>query len=320
MYKISPTIMAWYDFYETILKKTFKGKHMSEFKLSRRRLLQAISVSSAAAVIQGCRSLPTIGDSFGGISAMATRAIGGGDGYKGVNEDVAGERPWTAEDQLRAERAKFMLQSARQGNGIPFVASELAYPDQIPRAIQEWNRVLAGPKARGYSTLNEHFQMAMIAPPILAQWALQEGGKLPKGSQARVENGSIVIPPGARVRARFQGACMDDGMPAPDRGESLTVRPTMDYVHPQLRDVYRGVARLRGEEAMTHKDYQLLIWAIRNVGTEDTPYIKNLTTRHQELLNQAAPQGYMRLMGTHEVVTRNPLNDLTNAFTDAVSE
>lgn len=285
--------------------------------ITRRRLLQAMGISSGAALLAGCNAMPTIGGSLG---SMVGKTFGG-DGLKEVNASTNGLKPWSEEDQIKAQRAKWVLDELAKTGRLPWVPTENAYPDQVDGFTQTWGRVVAESKARGKIKFDDYISLAVGATPLMSQVAWEEEGRMPtRRERATVHNGTITIPPGARVQFRLNGACMDDGMPAPARGEQLTIRPIEGYIHPQLMDVYRGINRQYANGDLPFNDYQHLVWAIRNVETKDTPYIANLRAHQVEALNQAAPGGANLLRRTHTMAANNPLNDIANGLTSAFDE
>lgn len=285
--------------------------------ITRRRLLQAMGLSSGAALLAGCNAMPTI---RGSLDSMVGKALGGSQ-LNQVNARSNGLRPWSAEDQQKAVRAKWVLDEIAQTGKMPWVPTENAYPDQVEEFTQTWTNIIAKSQARGEIAFGDYLTVAVGGTPLFAQGTMQDDGALPTGGgKARVSNGVVNIPPGARVRFSLNGACMDDGLPAPARGEQLTIRPLQGYIHPQLTDLYRGVNRQYTAGALRFNDYQHLIWAIRNVETKDTPYIANLKTHHVEALNQAAPGGANLLRRTHMMEANNPLNDIADNLSSAFGE
>lgn len=261
----------------------------SQPRLTRRRLLQTLTAGGAAMALHGCKSMPSM-PSLGG---MVDRAAGGDRRFR-VNEKFNGNRPWSPDDAQLSDRAKNIIGPALRGQPVGLVASDLAHPDRLPEVERDWMSIMEVAEAAGETTLNQHLSLSMLGAPIMGQGGLQIDPQLMdktfKGNRASLLKHAIEVPPGTMVRAQFEGACMDDKMPAPSRGETLTLRPVTGYVHRDLEDLYSGVNQMRADERLNLSEYQHLIWAIRNVETKDTPYIANLQPKHIDQLNQAAPE------------------------------
>jgi hypothetical protein len=250
----------------------------------------------------------------GQLGNMVGQATGRPNGAQ-VNAPQSGLKPWSPDDQQRAERAQFVMNHLQRHGSIPWVASESAFPDRLQEIEQARASIMRAAKASGELELNPYITYSMQTSPVAVQGLLQDKGQLPQeGKRPQLQNGMIEVPPGSKVRARFKGACLDDELPAPSKGEALTLRRSDDYIHPQLQAVYQGVNKLRSQGAMSYNDYQQLVWAIRNVSTKDTPYIKNLSSRHIRLLDQASPGGANTLKRTHALESNNPLGDMSKAI------
>lgn len=281
-------------------------------RLTRRRLLQAIMAGSAAMTLAGCNTLATM-PSLGGVTGRIT----GSDRRFRVNEKM-GQRPWSPDDQQQSDRGRRLVDAARSGRPVPLVTHELAHADRLPEVERDWTSLVASAEQSGRTNLNQHLSMSMLLAPIIAQKWMQEDPELMHemvGDRQPALRGDVIdVPPGTMVKARFKGSCMDDKMPAPSRGEALTVRPIDGYIHPQLEGLNAGVSRLRGNDEISYEDFQHLVWAIRNAGQKENTFLDNLQPRHVEQLNRAAPGGHRTLMATHVAEAHNPLNDLTTGL------
>lgn len=284
--------------------------------ITRRRLLQAMGMTSAGILLTGCKTMPTLG----GLGSMVNQAVGNG-GIKKVNAQTSGLKPWSQDDQQKAERAKWVLDHLKQTGKLPWVPTENAYPDQVTAFSQVWQRLIAQGKAEGQVGFEDYMTLALGSSPLLVQASLQEAGSMPAAERPfTTQSGHLKLPPGASASFRVDGCCMDDELVAPARGEQLTIRPIDGYIHPDLVTLYQGVNREYTAGNVRFNDYQQLIWAIRNVETKDTPYIANLQPAQIDTLNSATPGGANLLRRTHLMAANNPLNDLAKGLTTALSD
>lgn len=288
-------------------------------RLTRRRFLQGLGITSSAVVLTGCKTLPSMDGIGGHVRGMVSQATGRSRNTE-ANARQNGLKPWSPDDQQRADRAQYVIDHIKRHGTMPWIASESAFPDRLEEVEQVRSRIMRHAKAAGDLPLNPHITYAMQTTPVAVQGVLQEAGNIPKGRRPEVKNGMIAVPPGTRVRARFKGACLDDELPAPSRGESLTVRHSNEYIHPDLQGVYQGVNRLRGQGAMSYADYQQIIWAIRNVGADENAYLDNLNARQHRLLERAAPRGASQLVSTHTRESHDLLGDASKALMGELSK
>lgn len=284
--------------------------------LSRRHVLKGLGLATAATTLTGCKAMAPINQSLGG-------ALGGilENDLAATNHKVGGLKPWGGDDQTKAAQAQRIIQPMLEGRPSPLIGSPLAHPDELYEAEREWQTLHQRAASTGETNLNEHIKMSLLATPILAQMAVQKMGKYPVAQEPlQVSNGSIVIPPGSSVKLRLAGACMDDGLPAPNLSEPLTLRPSSDYVPQGMRSVYEGINKQYAQGEINKTDYQYLVWSIRNTGVKDSSYVNNLNAQHQAILNRAAPGGYRTLMTQHQMTAMNPMNDLVSSLKSSVGE
>lgn len=111
------------------------------------------------------------------------------------------------------------------------------------------------------------------------------------------EDGQIVIPTGRMIEFGGAGKCMDPHLPAPGTGEPVQFVNVKKLVHRKLRTTYDNfmLRYSKGDPAIRRGNPQLLVWALRTAGKEDT-FAGNLSESQYALLNECMGQrdGFMR--------------------------
>lgn len=103
------------------------------------------------------------------------------------------------------------------------------------------------------------------------------------------ENGDIAIPPGAMIKFRNAGKCMDPKLPAPHTGEPMQFVDTSRLVPRKLQKLYANLLSMMAakDPRVMSANPQHLVWAIRTAGTE-SPYADNLSEKQLEVLDECA--------------------------------
>lgn len=101
------------------------------------------------------------------------------------------------------------------------------------------------------------------------------------------EDGGIVIPPGRMVEFSGAGKCMDPHLPAPGTGEPVQFVNVKKLIHRKLRTTYDNfmLRYSQGDPAILRGNPQLLVWALRTAGKEDT-FAGNLSESQYALLDE----------------------------------
>lgn len=100
------------------------------------------------------------------------------------------------------------------------------------------------------------------------------------------EDDGIVIPPGRMVEFSGAGKCMDPHLPAPGTGEPVQFVNVKKLIHRKLRTTYDNfmLRYSQGDPAILRGNPQLLVWALRTAGKEDT-FAGNLSESQYALLD-----------------------------------
>lgn len=204
------------------------------------------------------------------------------------------------------------------GGGAPVIGGSWSENSKIAAGI--FNSVQSGRppiSAEGvpYAAMaarNDFFKVADTMPPKLgfsnavdfskaltgyfaATMGARKNMGVTKGDSARAGTG-VNLSPNSYFVFTEKGHCMDQGLPAPGRGELMRMVPTADLIPPELQGLWRGVMLKVSKPGPDYEAYrwriQQIIWMIRSAGTESTWAGIEPDQELKRLLNGAYPNGY----------------------------
>ena len=115
-----------------------------------------------------------------------------------------------------------------------------------------------------------------------------------EGSTVRAVNGGFVIAPGEAMEFHLKGFCMDPDRPVPARGEPFAMRPAVDYLSSDKRELFTDSLHYAGTHR-TDADLQKIVWAIRTADESDSSWIDGLGDKEYDFLDKVRPGGAEQL-------------------------
>lgn len=202
-------------------------------------------------------------------------------------------RTWTQDDQAAAERAV----AAFSGKPLDDLA---VFNPTTPGETEKYNaklkELVAKYKDRAQLTPAETLELAEVVLPMMRYLAKSEAYRASQKTKTKVVrhakgNDTVVIPAFSTVEMAALTYCNDHGLPAPWRGEKLSMRPLADYIPNQLQELYTDLHKYAATNPAAHYKMQSLVWALR-----DNPCAANgLSDAHQALIEAAHKGGVLEL-------------------------
>lgn len=198
-------------------------------------------------------------------------------------------RSWTAADQAAAERAMAAF------NGKPIDNLPVYDPTKAGEAVRYAAKVkalVAKYKDREQLTAAEGMEFAEVVIPMMRFLMQSEAYRSNKSNKKVVRNAkgndTVVIPAFSTVEMAALTYCNDHGLPAPWRGEKLTMRPLVNYIPSQLESLYTDLHKYAATNPSAHYKMQSLVWTLR-----DNPCSSSGLSASNQQLIEAAHKGGM---------------------------
>lgn len=172
------------------------------------------------------------------------------------------------------------------------IADQGKIPQQIPmpteaqvdEAAEQVRRIIAKHQGKTQLELDDTYELMQHSIPLLRMYldvhALDEPPrqKAAKGKPTAVAraaaatsvsvapDGTVTIPPGYLVHYDQKGYCLDAGLPAPGKGEILSLIPAQSLIPEKLLPLYRAMLDRAYEDPSYRGDMQRLMWTLRGAG------------------------------------------------------
>ena len=187
---------------------------------------------------------------------------------------------------------------------------------------------LSGPQGASSLSVSQGQNLDRYVAPDIKETTTAKTGRRTKGrsmgSTVRAVNGGFIIAPGEAMEFHLKGFCMDPDRLVPARGEPFSMRPAVDYLSSDKRELFMDSLHYAGTHR-TDADLQKIVWAIRTSDESDSSWIDGLGDKEYDFLDKARPGGANQLKAmrsgwkTKKKSTEFSLGEFLNVLLPALS-
>lgn len=202
-------------------------------------------------------------------------------------------RSWSSDDQLAAIEAAAAFRG-EQADDLPLY--DPLKPGEAKR-YKDRITILAA-KYKGRKTLKEEEmqELTQVLVPVARYLAksrtyrssVKEAGKLSRNPRGQ---SSVTVPAGMTLEVALLTYCNDYGLPAPWRGEKLSMRSSAAYIPSELREFYSDLHAFAATHPAAHYQMQSTVWWIRG----GTCNFDNLSDKQKQMIEAAHAGGLGKL-------------------------
>lgn len=246
-----------------------------------------------------------------GLSACATPAFKSIQKAIGPRIDKGKAVPRTSEEIAQAAQAEAIFKHFLAKKEVLVAPTVSAFDLRAAKA--NWIREVNLAKQSPTLTLAQSAALGAAVVPLLK--AIDEIGTTrkqvlqPAAGTVSLRNGVISLPAGGFCSFESKGTCLDQTMPAPNKGEPFRMVPIERVISSALIPVYRSMLLKSGADPLVKQNLQGLSWLLRAPGNQNAATQINSVTR--QLLDHVHPGGsllFERAVATEGLLA--PLRDI----------
>ncbi len=174
-------------------------------------------------------------------------------------------RGWDDNDQKAAEEA-YKVFAGKPLDSLPVY--DPLKPGELQRYKARLNELVA--KYKGRETLNKD-EMMEFAETVVPLMRFLAKSRAYRASAEKVPNitrdprgqASVVVPAGMTMEIALLTYCNDHGLPAPWKGEKLSMRSSAPYMPQALRPLYADLHKYAATNPSAHYQMQSTVWWLR---------------------------------------------------------
>lgn len=238
------------------------------------------------------------------------------------------DEAWSLDyDFDRSSQAFRIFKSITEHRKIP---QQIPMPteSQVDEVAEQVRRIIAKHQGKTQLDLDDTYEVMQHSIPLLRMYldvhsldASQIAGKGKNKPLAETRtstnsasvgpDGTITIPPGFLVSYDQKGYCLDAGLPAPGKGEVLSLIPAKSLIPKKLLPLYQAMLDRAYIDPSYRGDMQRLMWTLRGAGQ---PYsmAAHVDERTLKQMEAAMPGGAQLFIDYHNanVMAKQLINKL----------
>lgn len=255
---------------------------MSIMSFRRSRLIRAAAAFTLTSLIAGClpqnvkdgsntllSSASGVSDGAGNLLASIGNTSNSIADFTGVQMPGASTgnelRGWDDNDQKAAEEA-YKVFAGKPLDSLPVY--DPLKPGELQRYKAKLNELVT--KYKGRETLNkdEMMEFSETVVPLVRFLAKSRAyrasaQKVPNITRDPRGQASVVVPAGMTMEIALLTYCNDHGLPAPWKGEKLSMRSSAPYMPQALRPLYADLHQYAATNPSAHYQMQSTVWWLR---------------------------------------------------------